>query len=66
MKTMHMSSLKESVEVFSRHASRLVEKLQEKVNKEEFDIHPYLNLTTINTFLGTLYYVFSNFTLVLF
>lgn len=49
---MHSNILKESVEVFSKHAARLVERLEENVGKGEFDIHPYLNSTTINTFLG--------------
>lgn len=52
MKSMHMNNLKKSVEIFSRHASRLVGNLEEKLSAGEFDIHPYLNSTTISTFLG--------------
>lgn len=49
---MHANILKESVEVFSRHAERLVDSLKDRIGEGEFDIHSYLNATTINTFLG--------------
>lgn len=52
MKSMHMNKLKDSVGVFAKHAARLVKDLEGKVGGGEFDVHPYLNLTNINTFLG--------------
>lgn len=52
MPSFGITNLKEFLMIFNDHVIQLVDRLEEKLNSKEFDIHPYLKLCTMNVLLG--------------
>lgn len=52
MPSFGINNLKEFLNTFNAHAVKLVEDLGIKLNAEEFDVHPFLKLCTMNVLLG--------------
>lgn len=52
MPSFGLNNLREFITIFNEHVQQLIVNLQEKINQDEFDIHPYLKMCTMNVLLG--------------
>lgn len=52
MPSFGINNLKEFLTTFNQHAIQLVDDLAHKLNEDEFDVHPFLKLCTMNVLLG--------------
>lgn len=48
----HSQNLKQYLKVFSEYSNKLIDELEEQVDEPEFDIQPYLSLSTMFALLG--------------